>query len=106
MTEFFSLRPKTYLYLIHDSEEKKKNKGTKKCVVKITLKFNEYKDCLLNKKIILKSQQRFKSEAHNVHTEEINKIALSSNDDKRVLASDGITSYPYGYKGKNTKQNY
>ena len=48
------------------------------------LKFNDYKDCLLNNEIILKSQQRFKSEAHNVYTDEINKAVLSSNDDKRL----------------------
>ena len=47
-------------------------------------------------KIILKSQQRFKSNHHNVYTEEINKIALSSNDDKRLQTSDKITTYPYG----------
>ena len=46
--------------------------------------------------IILKSQQRFKSEAHNVCPEEVNKIALSSNDDKRLQTCDRITSYPYG----------
>ena len=44
----------------------------------------------------MKSQQRFKSERHNVYTGEINKIALSSNDDKRLQTSDRITSYPYG----------
>ena len=43
----------------------------------------------------LKSQQRFKSEAHNVYTEEVNKIAPSSNDDKRLHVFDRITSYPY-----------
>ena len=46
--------------------------------------------------IILKSQQRFKSERHDVHTEEMNKIALSSNDDKGLQTFDRITSYPYG----------
>ena len=60
------------------------------------LKFNDYKDCLLNNEFILKSQQRFKSGRHNVYTEEINKIALSSNDDKRLQTFDRITSYPYG----------
>ena len=60
------------------------------------LKFNDYKDCLLNNKIVLKSQQRFKSERHDVYTEKINKIALSSNDDKRLQNFDKITSYPYG----------
>ena len=48
------------------------------------LKFNDYKNCVLNNKVVLKSQQRFKSEARNVCTEEVNKIALSSNDDKRL----------------------
>ena len=60
------------------------------------LKFNDYKDCLLNDEIILKSQQRFKSEEHYVYTEETNKITLSSNDDKRLQTFDKITSYPYG----------
>ena len=60
------------------------------------LKFNDYKDCLLNNEIILKSQQRLKSEEHNVYTEELNKIALSSDDDKRLLTFDRIISYPYG----------
>ena len=52
--------------------------------------FENYKDCLSNNKIILKSQQRFKSDHHKVYTEEINKIALSSNDDKRLQTSDRI----------------
>ena len=45
--------------------------------------FKNYTDCLLNDKTILKSQQRFKSDCHIVYTEQVNKIALSSNDDKR-----------------------
>ena len=96
MTEFVALRPKTYSYVTDDCEEDKKVKGTKKCVIKRKLKFNDYRDCLLNNKIVLKSQQRFKSEKHDVHTEEVNKIALSSNDDKRLQTFDRITSYPYG----------
>ena len=51
---------------------------------------------MLSNEIILKSQQRFKSERHDLYTEEINKIALSSNDDKRLQTFDRITSYPYG----------
>ena len=58
--------------------------------------FENYEDCLFNDKIILKSQQRFKSDYHNIYTEEINKIALSSNDDKRLQTSDRIKIYPYG----------
>ena len=96
MTEFAALRPKTYSYLMDDGNSDKKAKGTKRCVIKRIFKFNDYKDCLLINDIILKSQQRFKSEAHNVYTVEIKKIALSSNDDKRLQTSDRITLYPYG----------
>ena len=60
------------------------------------LLFENYADCLVNDKIILKSQQRFKSDYHNVYTEQINKIALSSNDDKRLQTFDRVTTYPYG----------
>ena len=58
--------------------------------------FKNYKDFLFNNKIILKSQQRFKSNHHNVYTEEVNKIALSSNDDKRLQTSYRIKTYLYG----------
>ena len=51
-------------------------------------------------KLLFKSQQRFISKKHDVYTENINKIALSNDDDKRIVSSDKITSYPYGYKGK------
>ena len=73
-----------------------KRLNQQKCVIKRILKFENYKNCLQDNKIILKSQQRFNSEAHNVLTEEINKIELSSNDDKRLQNFDGIESYPYG----------
>ena len=96
MKEFCSLRAKTYSCLMDDNSEVKKSKGTKKCIIKRELMFENYKDCLFNDKIILKSQQIFKSDHHNVYTEEINKIALSSNDDKRLQTSDRIKTYPYG----------
>ena len=83
MTKIFDLREKTYFYLTDDDIKVKKAKGAKKCVIKRMLKFLDYRYCLFNIEVILKSQQRFKSEAYNVYTEEVNKIALSSNDDKR-----------------------
>ena len=100
VTEFVTLRPKTYSYLTDDGKENKKAKGTKKCVIKKMIKFNDYKKCLLNDEVILKSQQRFTSKKHDVYTENINKIAPRNNDDKRIISSNKITSYPYGYKGK------
>ena len=99
--KFVILRPKTYSYLTDDYKEDKKAKGTKKCVIKRMIKFNDYKNCLLNGEVVLNSRQRFKSKGHDVYTENINKIALSSNDDKRIVSSDKITSYPNGYKDKN-----
>ena len=93
MTKFVAPRAKTYSYSMDHDTEAKKAKVTKKCVTEKMLNFNDYKNCLKNNKSILKSQQRLKSEAHNVCTEEVNKIALSSNDDKRLLTYDGITTY-------------
>ena len=121
MTKFVALRAKTYGYLTDDSTEDKKAKGTKR-----KLKFENYKNCLevtqldnkieyleknkinidslqkskkqfiKNNKSILKTQQRFKSEIHNVFTKEINKIPLSSSGDKRMQPIDSIEIYAYG----------
>ena len=81
---------------MEDGSEYKKAKGTKKCIIKRELMSENYKDSLLNNKMILKLQQRFKNDHHKVYTEEVNKIALSSNDGKRLQTFDGITTYPYG----------
>ena len=91
ITEFVTLRSKTYSYLTDDGKEDKKAKGTKKYVIKNMIKFNDYKNCLLNGEVILKSQQRFISKKHDVYTENINKIALSNNDDKRIISSNKIS---------------
>ena len=58
--------------------------------------FKNYTDCLVNNKNVYRSQQRFKRNHHKVYAEEINKIALSSNEDKRLQTSDRIKTYPYG----------
>ena len=55
MTEFAALRPKTYSYLIDNENTDKKLKEQKKCVIKRILKFNDYRNCLLNNEIILES---------------------------------------------------
>ena len=48
-----------------------------------------------------KSQFTFRIDHHNVYTEKINKITLSSNDDKRIQTNNKITTYPYGYFDNN-----
>ena len=58
--------------------------------------FESYNDSFFNDKTILRLQLRFKNDLHNVDTEEFNKIALSSNDDKRLQTFYRVTTYPYG----------
>ena len=74
----------------------KKTKEQKKSIIKRRLMFESYNDSFFNDKIILRSQLRFKNDFHNVYTEEFNKIALSSNDDKRLQTFYRVTTYPYG----------
>ena len=75
-----------------DGNSDKNAKGTNKCAIKRMLNFLDYKDCLLDKDL----QQRFESESNNLYSEEVKKIALSNNDDKRLQTYDRIPSYPYG----------
>ena len=60
------------------------------------LMFENYKDSFFNNKTIMRSQLRFKSDHHNVYTEEVNKTALNSSDNRRLKTFDRITTYPYG----------
>ena len=92
--EFSALRAETYTCLMEDHSENKKAKGIKRCVVKRIIIFENYKNSLFNNKTIMRSQLRFKSDHHNVYTEEVNKIALNSNDNKRLQTFDRITTYP------------
>ena len=71
-----------HTHLMGDDNEMKKAKGVKRCAGKRRLMFENYKDSLFNNKTISRSQLRFKSDHHNVYTEEVNKIALNSNGNK------------------------
>ena len=101
MTKFAASRPKTYSYLIDDGNIYKRGKVKKKYVIERMLKLYHYRDYIFNTKPVLQLQQRFKSETHKVYTKEINKIALSNNDDKRMKTFENITSYPYGTSAGN-----
>ena len=96
MTHFSALRAKTYSYLDYDRKEEKKPTRTKYQVIKKKIKFDDYRACWFNNNPVLRSQEVFKSELHDVYTLKLNKIALSSNDDKRLQTYDKITTYPYG----------
>ena len=78
------------------SSESKKCKGIKKCMVKKTISFEGYKTCLFSGEASYRSQLMFRSSKHEVRTLEINKLALSRDDDKR-LTIDGIASLARGY---------
>ena len=77
-----------YSYLTDDDyvKRKRKAKGAKTCIMKCEIKYEDYIMCLEENKAILKSQQRFRSEAHNVFTEKVKKIAMNTSDDKRLQA--------------------
>ena len=93
MTEFVALRPKLYSYRVIDGIENKKCKGIKKCVIKKTLTFEDYKNCLFNSDTIYRSQIMFRSIKHEILTLEVNKIALNRDDDKRI--SKRKTGFPH-----------
>ena len=95
MKEFISLRPKMDSYRVNNSEPKK-CKGIKKCNVKQTISFEDYKRCLFDGDRIHRSQLLFRSSKHRIKTLEFNKLALSREDDKRI-SIDGITSYAMGH---------
>ena len=115
MTEFASLRPKTYVYLTDNNNENKKAKRTKRVskhqcleVTQLETKINQsrnnkldmnslrenHEEFIKNNKLILNSQQRIRSEKHNVFTEKVNKVALSANDHKIMELIGSIETYP------------
>ncbi|XP_065640568.1 uncharacterized protein LOC136073127 [Hydra vulgaris] len=94
--EFIGLRSKLYSFKI-DGEDKKRCKGIKKNVVKNYITHEDYKDCLLSRKDQMRKMNVIRSHLHDVYTEEINKIALSAEDDKRVILEDGIHTLAYGH---------
>ena len=93
--EFISLRPKMYSYRVEESQPKK-CKGIKKCVVKKTISFEDYKRFLLEGRNIHRSQLMFRSKKHKIRTLEVNKLALGREDGKRI-SIDGIASLAMGH---------
>ena len=95
MREFISLRPKMYSYKVGNSEPKK-CKGIKKCVVKRMISFDDYKTCLFSGEQTHRSQLLFRSCKHEVKILEINKLALSREDNKRITIN-GVANYARGH---------
>ena len=95
MSEFVMLRAKMYAYKVGDSESKK-CKGIKKCVVRKTISFEDCKNCPFGGEASYRLQLMFRSSKHEVKTLEVNKLALSRDDEKRITA-DGISSLARGH---------
>ena len=95
--EFVGLRAKLYSYKMFEGKESKKCKGVKKSVVKKSITHEDYKTCLTTGKEQLRKQNIIRSYKHEVYTEEVNKVALSANDDKRYILEDGISTLALGH---------
>ena len=105
MKELRVHRAKTYAFKLDNNDEVKKAKGTKRRVIQNQLTFKDYVDVLFNKVPIIKSQFGFRSRNHEIDTEKINKIALNSNDNKRIQDDNGINTYTHGYFHNNNNNN-
>ena len=90
--EFVGLRAKLYSFKIFEGEESKKCKGVKKSVVKKSITHEDYKTCLFTGKEQLCKMNVIRSYKHEVYTEEVNKVALGSDDDKRYILEDGVNT--------------
>ena len=95
--EFVGLRAKLYSYKMHEGEESKKCKGVKRQVVEKSISHEDYKTCLRTGKEQLRKQNILRSYEHEVYTEEVNKVALSAEDDKRYILSDGVHTLAWGH---------
>ena len=95
--EFVGLRAKLYSFIMEDGKENKRCKGVKKQVVESSITHEDYKTCLRTGKEQLRKQNILRSYEHEVYTEEVNKIALSSIDDKRYILDDGIHTLAWGH---------
>ncbi|GBM08249.1 hypothetical protein AVEN_82934-1 [Araneus ventricosus] len=96
IVEFIGLRSKMYSILTKDYE-KKTAKGITKTYIQKNVKHQDYKNCLLNSAKSRGVQSRIQSFNHNLYSMKINKVTLSSFDDKRYILDDGVESFAYGH---------
>ena len=86
--EFVGLRAKLYSYKMFEGKEEKKCKGIKKSIVKKDIFHEDYRYRKLN---VIRSRR------HEIFSETVNKIALSANDDKRIIMEDKISTFAFGH---------
>ena len=95
--EFIGLRAKLYSYRMLKGKEERKCKGIKKSVVRKDISHEDYKECLFSKKTQMRKMNVIRSYKHEIFSETVNKIALSANDDKRIILEDRISTLSYGH---------
>ena len=95
--EFVGLRSKLYSFIMEEGKENKKCKGVKRQVVENIITHKDYKTCLTTGKEKLVKQNIIRSYEHEVYTEEVNKVALSADDDKRYILKDGMHTLAWGH---------
>jgi hypothetical protein len=95
--EFVGLRAQLYSYKMFEGDEHKKCKGVKKNVVENTITHDDYKNTLFSRQNQYRAMNVIRSYKHEVYTEQVNKIALSADDDKRVIMTNGIHTYAHGH---------
>ena len=104
ITEFFRLRSKLYSFRI-DGKDEKKCKGVKKSEVKQTTIFEDYQDCLFTGNEQMRDMNVIRSRKHEVFTETVNKVALSSEDDKRIILENRIHALAHGHYSTDSGGN-
>ena len=97
IAEFVGLRAKLYSNRMHSGSEEKRAKGVKKSVIEKKITFDDYKRCLFSEEPQTRTMNVIRSYKHEVYTEEVNKVALDSQDDKRIILEDKIYTHAHGY---------
>ena len=78
------MRPKLYSFRIEEDKEVRKCKGIKENVIKKKLDFDDYVQCLFTGRKEMRKMKIIRSEKHEIYSKEVNKVALSNEDDKRT----------------------
>ena len=100
LTEWVALRPKLYSFLTEEKEKiegKQKAKGLKKSMKNKSLRHENFLKCLKTGESQTRKQCLFRSRDHHIFTENMTKVALSANDDKRVVLGNGVDTWGIGH---------
>ena len=98
ITEIMTLRPKLYTNKMVSGSEDKKCKGVKNCIVKKTPDFEDYRQCLLTGWNVFRKQLLFQNKLHEADMAEVIKLAISRDNNKKVIQSDGMSTLAYRHK--------